>query len=101
MFGIPRLGGQIHASVEQRRLVGSIIEIGKSLGIKVVAEGVETREHVCILRDLDCDILQGYALARPMAFSDVEPFMMSQIWRQDDSHSVHDLQTRLRQRAQR
>ena len=51
---------------EQRRLVASIIDIGKTLGIKVVAEGVETMEQAFILRSLGCDILQGYAFARPM-----------------------------------
>lgn len=52
---------------EQRQLVASIIDIGKSLGIKVVAEGVETMEQAHILRELGCDILQGYAFAKPMS----------------------------------
>jgi diguanylate cyclase (GGDEF)-like protein/PAS domain S-box-containing protein len=51
----------------QRRLVASIIEIGKTLGIKAVAEGVETIEQASILRDLGCDMLQGYAFAQPMS----------------------------------
>ncbi|UJW86767.1 PAS domain S-box protein [Devosia sp. SL43] len=51
---------------EHRRLVASIVDIGKSLGIGVVAEGVETMEHARILADLGCDYLQGYAFARPM-----------------------------------
>jgi EAL domain-containing protein (putative c-di-GMP-specific phosphodiesterase class I) len=50
----------------QRRLVGSIIEIGKTLGIEVVAEGVETMEQADILGELGCDVLQGYAFAHPM-----------------------------------
>jgi diguanylate cyclase (GGDEF)-like protein/PAS domain S-box-containing protein len=66
---------------EQRRLVGSIIEIGRSLGIKVVAEGVESWEHIRILQDLGCDILQGYALARPMPFAGIESFVCQQKWR--------------------
>ena len=52
-------------SPAQRQLVGSIIEIGKSLGIEVVAEGVETMEHARMLKELGCDLLQGYAFARP------------------------------------
>jgi len=54
-------------SAAQRRLVRSIVEIGRSLGIEVVAEGVETMEHAALLRDLGCAILQGYAFAKPMA----------------------------------
>lgn len=57
----------IVTSPSQRRLVSSIIEIGRSQNIDIVAEGVETMEHVKILRDLGCHLLQGYALARPMS----------------------------------
>jgi len=67
---------------EQRKLVGAIIEIGKSLNIKVVAEGVETRDHVRLLQALGCDVLQGYALARPMPFDAIEPFVRAEKWRQ-------------------
>ena len=59
----------IASNTAQRRLVGSIIEIGKTLGIKVVAEGVETMEQATILRKLGCDLLQGYAFAQPMCSS--------------------------------
>ncbi|MEN9894310.1 MAG: hypothetical protein RIR97_162 [Pseudomonadota bacterium] len=66
---------------DQRKLVRSIIEIGKSLNLKVVAEGVETQEHARILRDLGCDLLQGYALARPMAFHEIETYVEAGSWR--------------------
>ncbi len=56
----------IVTSPSQRRLVSSIIEIGRSQNIDIVAEGVETMEHANILKDLGCHLLQGYALARPM-----------------------------------
>ena len=51
----------------QRKLISSIVDIGRSYGIGIVAEGVETMEHAAILRDLGCQTLQGYALARPMS----------------------------------
>ncbi len=66
----------------QRRLLASIVDIGKSMGIEVVAEGVETMEHAAILRDLGCDILQGYAFSRPLAAADLETFLRAQAWRQ-------------------
>jgi len=68
-------------SPKQRKLIGSIIEIGKSLNIKVVAEGVETADHVRILRELGCDRLQGYALARPMPRDRIEDFIRAGSWR--------------------
>ncbi|HBF28230.1 EAL domain-containing protein [Rhizobium sp.] len=62
-------------SKPQRRLISSIVEIGKSLGIEIVAEGVETMAHAEILRDLGCHILQGYALAKPMSADDLFALM--------------------------
>ncbi|WP_417715136.1 putative bifunctional diguanylate cyclase/phosphodiesterase [Roseibium salinum] len=68
-------------SESQRRLVASIIEIGQSLGIKVLAEGVETMEHAAILRDLGCDALQGYAFAAPMPSAKLIEFVRGELWR--------------------
>ncbi|MBU1307073.1 MAG: EAL domain-containing protein [Alphaproteobacteria bacterium] len=61
--------------MRQRQLLTSIIDIGKSMDIEVIAEGVETMEHAAILRDLGCDILQGYALSRPLSAADLETFL--------------------------
>ena len=72
----------ITTSESQRRLIGSLVDIGRSLAIKVVAEGVETMEQAAILRDLGCDILQGYAFARPMPAVTFEQMLRSQNWRQ-------------------
>lgn len=47
-------------------IVRSIIELGHNLGLRVVAEGVETLAAWEVLRQLDCDIVQGYLLGRPM-----------------------------------
>jgi diguanylate cyclase (GGDEF)-like protein len=66
----------------QRQLLASIVDIGKSMGIEVVAEGVETMQHAAILRDLGCDILQGYAFSRPLSQGDLETFLTTQPWRQ-------------------
>jgi diguanylate cyclase (GGDEF)-like protein/PAS domain S-box-containing protein len=60
----------IMTSPQERALVRSIIEIARSLGIETVAEGVETLDHAVWLRDLGCDLLQGYAFARPLSFDD-------------------------------
>jgi diguanylate cyclase (GGDEF)-like protein len=65
----------------QRQLVRSIVENGRLLGIEVVGEGVETPEHVRILRDMGCEILQGFALARPMPASELPGFLRDQPWR--------------------
>jgi diguanylate cyclase (GGDEF)-like protein/PAS domain S-box-containing protein len=71
----------IVGSDSQRRLVASIIDIGQSLGIQVLAEGVETMEHAAILRDLGCDALQGYAFAAPMPSAELIRFIREERWR--------------------
>jgi len=54
-----------------RELVKSIIGLGKSLNLCIVAEGVETLEEAVILRDMGCDTVQGFYLARPLPEKDV------------------------------
>ena len=56
----------VTSSEHQRELVHSIIHIGRTLGIGVVAEGIESLEHAEILRVMGADLLQGYAFSRPM-----------------------------------
>lgn len=70
----------ILASPAERRLVASIIDIGKSLGIDVIAEGVETLEHARILKEMECHGLQGYAFARPMNANDFATFVFERRW---------------------
>ncbi|KQV34292.1 MULTISPECIES: bifunctional diguanylate cyclase/phosphodiesterase [unclassified Rhizobium] len=67
---------------EQRKLVGSIIDIGHSLNVEVVAEGVETLNHAVILQDLGCNTLQGYAFAKPMDRQAFEAFALACNWPQ-------------------
>ena len=57
-------------SEDQRELVHAIIHIGRTLGIGIVAEGVESLTHADILKVMGVDVLQGYAFSRPMALDD-------------------------------
>ncbi|WP_064691748.1 putative bifunctional diguanylate cyclase/phosphodiesterase [Rhizobium aegyptiacum] len=82
-------------SSEQRKLVGSIIDIGRSLNILVIAEGVETADHIRILQELDCDTLQGYGLARPMPAMQIPSFIRAGSWRPGLT-AARALQTHLR-----
>lgn len=65
----------IAVSDDQRRLTKSMIDMGKSLSIEVLAEGVETEEQAEILRELGVDALQGYLYAKPMSAADFRRFM--------------------------
>ena len=44
-------------------------------------EGVESMAQAAILRDIGCDILQGYALARPMPAAEISGFVLKRGWR--------------------
>ncbi|MGY1730823.1 putative bifunctional diguanylate cyclase/phosphodiesterase [Geodermatophilus sp. SYSU D01045] len=47
-------------------LVGSVVDLGRTLGMDVVAEGVETREQMAVLTALGCRFLQGWLIGRPV-----------------------------------
>jgi predicted signal transduction protein with EAL and GGDEF domain len=56
-------------------VIHAMVTLAHSLGITVVAEGLETAEDVALLRDLDCDTGQGYYFARPLAPADAEKYL--------------------------
>jgi EAL domain-containing protein (putative c-di-GMP-specific phosphodiesterase class I) len=56
-------------------VVKTIITLSESLGLNVVAEGVETIENVVQLASLNCHQLQGYYFSRPMPAAEVEGFL--------------------------
>jgi len=62
---------------ESTALVTSIIDLAHSLGLDVVAEGIETADQLERLRSLGCDFGQGYLMARPLDPSAVEDLMLS------------------------
>jgi len=47
-------------------IVHSVVDLGHNLGLRVVAEGVETDEVLAHLLSRGCDLVQGFLLARPM-----------------------------------
>lgn len=74
-------------SAEQRRVVGSIVEIAKALDVEVIAEGVETEAHAVTLSWLGCDSLQGFALGYPSSAADTGRLLASN-GHDDKSRSV-------------
>jgi diguanylate cyclase len=57
----------LETSADARAVVDAVVKLAQALGLKVVAEGVETDEQSQILRALGCDELQGYLFAKPMS----------------------------------
>jgi EAL domain-containing protein (putative c-di-GMP-specific phosphodiesterase class I) len=62
-------------STESRTIVKSMVGLGRSLGLKSVAEGVEDAQTFALLRKMGCDFAQGYAIGRPMAGDAVADWM--------------------------
>ena len=53
-------------------IVGDTIALAKKLDMKIVAEGIETREQVDFLATVDCDLIQGYYFDKPMPVEEFE-----------------------------
>jgi EAL domain-containing protein (putative c-di-GMP-specific phosphodiesterase class I) len=68
-------------------IVTSTIELAHSMGLRVVAEGVEHVEAWNLLRRLGCDFAQGYLISKPLPAQDVTPFIReaNQLFENTDS----------------
>ncbi|MDH3647648.1 MAG: diguanylate cyclase [Gammaproteobacteria bacterium] len=74
-----------------RALVEGIIAMSHSMGLRVIAEGVETTDQLNLLSDLDCDELQGYLFSRPVPAEQVTHLLSSDQRLQDTlSTMVHE-----------
>lgn len=62
---------------EDEAIVDAIIGLSRSLGLKTIAEGVETAEQLDFLRHKGCDEVQGYYYGKPMTVSEIEGFFKS------------------------
>lgn len=69
--------GEIPDNSNDAAIVCAIISMAKSLGIEVVAEGVETESQARFLRQHACDVIQGYLVKPPQAFGHFVQFLES------------------------
>ncbi|WP_391121849.1 putative bifunctional diguanylate cyclase/phosphodiesterase [Psychrobacillus sp. L3] len=69
---------QITTLKDMQAIVDCIIMLAHRLHIKVVAEGVETKEQVKLLKEMDCDIIQGYYYSRPIPSKELLDFF--ELW---------------------
>jgi EAL domain-containing protein (putative c-di-GMP-specific phosphodiesterase class I) len=73
------LNGRDHESI-----VNAIISLGQSLQLEILAEGVETEAQLNVLKDLGCEIFQGYYFTRPLSLEAFETWVI-----QPDQAAVH------------
>ncbi len=62
----------IENSTRDLKLVETIIKLGHNLGLSVTAEGVERRAQYERLRQIGCDVIQGYFISKPTTLTDLE-----------------------------
>ena len=70
---------KIHENKTTLRVVELIVEMAKSLGALVVAEGVETEVQYQLLKQVGCDCVQGYFFSKPLPAAEFEAFIESRI----------------------
>jgi EAL domain-containing protein (putative c-di-GMP-specific phosphodiesterase class I) len=62
----------IGSSKEAKTIVSTIITLCKTLKLKVIAEGIESRMELDYLKSNNCDIGQGYYFSRPVSINEIE-----------------------------
>ncbi len=59
-------------------VISSVIRMAKELGLKVIAEGVETKQQADVLLDFGCEIMQGYYFSKPVPAGEYEKLLLSE-----------------------
>ncbi|KAB1589452.1 EAL domain-containing protein [Burkholderia cepacia] len=59
------------AKPQDRAIIRAVLALGKSLGIPILAEGIETRDQLVLLADEGCDEAQGFLLGRPAPLNEI------------------------------
>jgi len=64
---------------DDRILTKAIVELSKNFGYKVIAEGVETEEQLIYLKEIKCDMVQGFYFCRPLPADELEGLLKNQL----------------------
>mgnify|MGYP002624754449 FL=1 len=74
--------GRIDTNTEAWEISQALVAMSHKLDLKVVAEGVEKPEQLVRLGEMDCDMAQGFLMAKPLPVEEVERFMQQEpeVW---------------------
>ncbi|MDP7344997.1 MAG: EAL domain-containing protein, partial [Alphaproteobacteria bacterium] len=70
----------MHKNVDDKTIVRSVIDLAHNLGMKVVAEGVESGEIYELLESMDCYCAQGYYISRPVGEEEFTSWLDDPVW---------------------
>ena len=71
---------EMDSDADDAVIVRSTVDLAHNMGLRVVAEGVETPETLDVLKDMGCDQAQGYFIARPAPPDELITFLESKAW---------------------
>ena len=67
----------LHTRSESQEIVRTILALAKNIGVRVVAEGVETPDQLDLLKELNCELAQGYLFSKPIPHDEITPLIGS------------------------
>lgn len=72
---------EIDQNLQSRELVAALLAFGKRLGLRTIAEGVNSTEQLRFLRDNGCDAVQGFLFGQPLTADELADYLKAESWR--------------------
>jgi EAL domain-containing protein (putative c-di-GMP-specific phosphodiesterase class I) len=73
----PFVDGVVEAGSDEYRVADAIVRLGETFGLRALAEGIELPEQREMLRDLRCELGQGYLFSKPLAPAEIEALLLA------------------------
>ena len=67
----------LHTCSESQEIVRTMLALAKNIGVRVVAEGVETPDELDLLKQLNCELAQGHLFSKPVRHDEITPLIGS------------------------
>jgi EAL domain-containing protein (putative c-di-GMP-specific phosphodiesterase class I) len=75
----------LRPDTKDAEIIKSVISLGQGLKLQIVAEGVDDPEQLAVLRDLNCEIVQGFLFSRPLSAADMTEILRENWKRRSES----------------
>jgi diguanylate cyclase (GGDEF)-like protein len=85
---------EIARSRDAKALIGTLVQLGKTLRLDTVAEGIEDEEQLARLRAADCHSGQGFLLGRPLGPAEIPSFLATHLLERREAPAADDVEPR-------